>query len=223
MGIPVTLRAVKGEPLTHNEMDANLSAFANRLYTAPFVTPTLTGFSWVNQGSAFTETNADGSILLQGTTSSGRNLQGLFTAAPSPPYRVTAAFIPFLWTGAQYMRCGIGWRQSSDGKLALFSRLAVSAQDGAVNSIKYPSPTGTSVDYTNWQMAALIPVTWVRITDDNTNRVIAVSPNGINWADWHSISRTDYLTADQIGFFVDSDRSNQIPRMVLLSWQVETL
>ena len=86
---------------------------------------------------------------------------------------------------------------------------------------KFSSATAFSANYTSigWLAAAGV---WLQITDDGTNRKCLASNDGINYAQIHSIGRTDYLTADEVGFYVNNNdqggNTNPNAIMVLLSW-----
>jgi hypothetical protein len=63
------------------------------------------------------------------------------------------------------------------------------------------------------------PVYWIRIADNGTNRIISWSVNGLHFTQVHSVSRTDFITADEVGFFIsDSADNKHDPGLTLLSW-----
>lgn len=64
---------------------------------------------------------------------------------------------------------------------------------------KYSALNTFSADYTSKNIDITFPF-FVKIRDDNTNRVISVSQDGRNWNLLHSVGRTDYLTPTHCGF-----------------------
>lgn len=55
--------------------------------------------------------------------------------------------------------------------------------------------------------------------DDGTNRICSLSNNGRNWWVFHSVGRTDFLTADHVGFYVSDNGSSRATGLTLLSWR----
>ena len=79
--------------------------------------------------------------------------------------------------------------------------------DLQVQAYNCNSPTSTSGGVTgsaatHWGETALL---WLKYYDDGTtNRVISCSVDGYNWSQIVSISRTDWLVPNEIGFFVNA-------------------
>jgi hypothetical protein len=183
----------------------------------PFTEPIDGDFAWINQGGASVSTT-NGGIYLLGPITSGTNLRIRKKAAPATPYTITAAFLPNLLPEAN-QTCGLVWRQSSDGKLAgfwLFTNTTI--QTFQVS--KFNSPTSSSANYSS-------PTTWfhgnkltfLRITDDGVNRICSLSTDGQNFIQVHSIGRTDFLTADEVGFEVSASGNIYPVGMTLISWK----
>ena len=61
---------------------------------------------------------------------------------------------------------------------------------------------------------------WFQIADDNTNRICSISQDGQNFDTFHSVGRTDFLTADQIGICLRSQTTTgTLARATLISWK----
>ncbi len=85
---------------------------------------------------------------------------------------------------------------------------------------KYTNSTTYSATYTSLTSGSInVFPAWLRIEDDNTNRKCSFSTDGQNWIVFHTVGRTDFLTADEVGFFVDSNTTSLAPAMNLLSWK----
>lgn len=72
----------------------------------------------------------------------------------------------------------------------------------------YNSPTSGSGNVTGWPSNRHCydssPI-FLKYTDNlSTTRTVSFSHDGINWTQMVSISRTDFLTPNQIGIFVNS-------------------
>lgn len=177
----------------------NGSTWAKFFGSYPIVTPDDTGFSWDNQASAVLTTTKDMLNILADATSSFR-----YKTAPSAPYVVDAAFL-MNWTSLHKLDSYLGFRASASGKMHTTGfRL-----EGAVvtlNSWKWTTSTSFSAAYnTNNYLFLGQGLFFLRIEDDNTNRNIYVSNDGVNFVLFHSIGRTDFLTANQIVWGAGSD------------------
>jgi hypothetical protein len=108
-----------------------------------------------------------------------------------------------------------GFRQSSDGKLAI-SRYLYLTSNNLMNltSEKFTSATAFSASYSTEAILTYNPI-WVKVADNNTNRILSISPDGINWRDFHSVGRTDFLTADQIVFGVSTLSATEVNASLL--------
>ena len=171
-------------------------------------------FAWINQEGA-TITSSNGALFLQGPTAPGTDLRVRKKAAPATPYTITAAFIPSV-IGTFTMFAGLCWRQSSDGKLVVF----VVQQTGLYNVVKYNSPTAISAGYASAAQGiegSVSGVVWLRIADDGVNRICSYSRDGANFLPYHTVGRTDFMTADEVGFVVNTEEAYSVG-MTLLSW-----
>lgn len=186
-----------------------------------FTKPVDSGFAWINQGSATIGTTRGG-LLLSCTGNGGAfGFRMRTKAAPSTPYTMTAAFMAgFAHGGLSF--AGLVFRQSSDGKLHGFEVGVDNSQFTYVNSRKMTNPSTFSADYINASNAArLVPPgpIWLRIADNGTSRICSFSADGVNFIPFHSVGRTDFLTADEVGFYVNPYASEA--RLTLLSWKEE--
>lgn len=179
------------------------------------VPPVVGDFTWVNQGDASTATTKGG-IFFEAPANGSVNVRIMKKAAPATPYIVTAKIIPRLFDTA--VLAGLAFRQSSDGKLQLFG-LAF----GGVTylaSQKYNSATSFNANYTTISISDVGSPLFLRIEDNGTNRICSWSTDGQNFVTVHSIGRTDFMTADEIGFTI-SPSSTVIAAYTLLSWKQE--
>jgi len=179
----------------------------------PLTAPDDSQFSWVNQGSA-TVTADKGRILLTTPAAGGVNYKMRSKACPSAPYSVTAAFFPGLYN-QNYNRCGIGF---SDGtKWHIWGIISESGQFKLwVEALNSPTSwSGSLGTFTGYPVGGLV---WLRIVDDNTNRLYQYSTDGMTWLTLYSHGRTTTFTPTTIGFYVNSEGSYS-PSMNLVSWK----
>ena len=75
-----------------------------------------------------------------------------------------------------------------------------------IYSSKWTNDTTFSTDYQAITNVYPLrnPMTWLRIADDGSNRICSWSADGFTWQVLHTIGRTDFLTANEVGFFVDA-------------------
>ncbi len=173
----------------------------------------------VNLGGA-SFTDFSGSLILSGVTGVGTNQRAALITAPATPYKLTVMFKH--WTSLNTSgtaTAGLCWREGGSGKIISFARYMNAATPAHRMQIaKYTNPTTFSATYTD-QPQILPEHNWFRIEDTGTNRICSYSVDGVNFYPVHSISRTDFLTADSIGVVIEPTALNSI--MIVLSWKVE--
>jgi hypothetical protein len=139
-------------------------------------------------------------------------------AAPSPPYTIVMGYRPLYITGDSVF-LGFCWRRSGDGR---FIHVGADSNSGSdhIRVVKWNSPTSSAGGYSG--PAKIMPFTgtpmWIRLVDNNINRIVSVSVDGINWLQIHSIGRTDFLTADEVGFLVIMQNASFAAALSLAHW-----
>ncbi len=181
----------------------------------PMTVPVDANYAWINQGGASVVTS-QGGIYLSAPASATVNIRLRKKTAPATPYVITACMLLNL-TGVSNQSCGLGFRQSSDGKLVLFG-IDLSATAISLAVYKFTSATAFSATYVSrgvWGCGTL----FIRIADNGSNRICSTSTDGQNFKVIHTVGRTDFMTADEVGFWAN-DQSNIIDAGVtLLSWK----
>lgn len=180
--------------------------------------------AWVNQGTATLDTTKGGQNIIAVTTAGSYNMRvRTCGSAPATPYTVSAAFTAVQPTG-NYPAFGLAWRQSSDGKLVVFGIQG----DNTWQLWRMDSPTAWSAYENNLgsQPVHWSTVVWLRIKDDGTNRTYYYSNDGQHWTQIPvTVTRTTFMTADQIGWYVNPLDSGASPKwdstVTLLSFKVE--
>jgi hypothetical protein len=228
-GNSIYATAVGSEPGTPNTGDADLytngagpvARYSGSLWATwgpifAFTKPVSGDFSWANQGGASIDTT-NGGVYLLAPTSASDNIRYRYKAVPSTPYTLTIGFLPQLF-GVNFQAVGFAW---SDGtKYICASFAANGTQAMALSVTKFTNATTFSADYlsaTTFSQNA--PVAWLKCQDDGTNRIVSWSQDSQHWVQLHSVNRTDFLTATQVGFFANSNNAMWPAALTLLSWQ----
>lgn len=160
----------------------------------PIVTPDDSTFTWDNQASSVITTTTDMVNLLPGTGTSFR-----YKAAPSTPYKIDAMILLNWSVISTNPTFALGFRESSSGKLAvLLLSLNSTAGTFSLNSSKFNSSSSFDANYASNNGGLPMAPLFLRVADDGTNRILSTSLDGINFAVYHSIGRTDFLTADEV-------------------------
>lgn len=180
----------------------------------PLTAPPTTGWSWDNQDTA-TVTDEKGGRYLYTPANAGTELYVLHRTAPSVPYVIDATFIPAMIAN-NYVALGLVFRQNSDGKIVAFT-LTFEETQWIFRYQKWTSSTSFSAHY-GYSYANMFPVIHMRIEDNNTNRICSYSFDGLHFIPVHTVGRTDFLTADQVGFCVKSQGSYPAGGF-LISWK----
>jgi hypothetical protein len=188
-----------------------------------FYEPDNSLYSWVNQSSS-TLTTTQGGLLLEKAVQDTSKWSLRRKATPSAPYTVDIAFTINAHPTSGAWRVAFGWRESSSGKLHLLEFQATTLYTGlGINSAKWTDETTFSANYqaddgTNTSID--VPPLFVRLKDDNTNRIVSLSFDGIDYIDVHSIGRTDFITPDQLVFGIRHGGNNtQNVGVLIHSWQ----
>jgi len=182
----------------------------------PFTRPVLADFTWVNQGTATAVEDAGG-IYLHVSAETYYNHRILKKNTPSTPYIITA-IININAIVVDYFTAGLIWRENSSGKLITIGLYSISGQKFYIR--KWNNPTTWAGDYLNLvdYSSGLIHL---QLEDDGSNRIIRISRDGMNFITVHSVGRTDFLTADEVGIYASPQQTTYDIGLHLLSWKEE--
>lgn len=170
-----------------------------------FTDPTLQSWTWVNQSTATVDT-AHGGIILANTVTSGaaQDVHARMIPAPATPYHVVAAFT----SGTYTVSNGSAGLIFSDGLLATNKAITFTSHFATpVNQVvaftltTFINNNATLINDQNHRWDG--PLTWLRLGDDGTNRTYDVSSNGVNWFTYLSEPRATFLTAADVGFYIN--------------------
>lgn len=170
----------------------------------PLTLPDETGYSWVNQGSTTKTVTQGGIALVSGNTGGALRLR--VKTAPGTPYTYTVGMLG-IGVGDQTDEYGACWRESSSGKIVVAGVSShVPAATGTLNVYKWTNETTFSASYSTAVYPKDVggPLRFIRLADNGTNRIISLSADGQTWVAIHTAGRTDFMTANQVGFFIRS-------------------
>ena len=188
-------------------------------FLAPFTKPLSSSFTWVNQLLATVADDANGIFLRAVDLGGAPLIHAMVVSAPATPYVVTAAFL-YQCNFTPFNNWGLCFRNAGAGSFALLAIQAISASGKPFKMAanKYTNPTTWSADYIS---ADYMPngVIWLRIADNGVSRICSYSNDGYDWEVFHTIGRTDFLTADQVGFYF-SAQSGAVFSIKVLSWLI---
>jgi hypothetical protein len=183
----------------------------------PFTKPVSGDFSWVNQGGASVDTTYGG-IYLNAPASTTASLRIRIKSAPTVPYTIVVGFLCFS-RRVDYQSCGFVWRESGTGELVTAGIGIDTTVDVAAAVTKWDDATTWNATYTNQDWQKWSPIVFFKCEDNNTNRITSLSMDAQHWQQLHSVSRTDFLTADQVGFFCNAQNATWDMDMLLLHWE----
>lgn len=182
--------------------------------TKKVILPPTSSWSWVNQGSA-TVDYTYGYGYLHAPANSGDSLRCQVRSATAP-YTVTA-LVKCIGNFSNYMSAGLCVRDSAGGGIVSFGLLYNGGWQ--LGSYYHASATGGGSTRGSFLAFSNYNEIWLRISDDNVNRVLSYSIDGNNWLQYSSSARTTDITANQYGFYANSNNS-VICETMLLSWNV---
>lgn len=184
----------------------------------PMVPPVDASFAWVNQGGASVAAS-NGGVFLAAPASASNSWRIRKMAAPATPYVVTAAIRPMMRVGNN-QRVGILFRESGTSELSIFYiNLSTTQEQLLVDNWTNETTFSATVASTTTIRGLSNALVFLRIEDNGTNRVYSFSYDGQNFQQVFSVTRTTFLTADEIGFGL-SDNSSVVIAMTVFSWKV---
>jgi hypothetical protein len=162
----------------------------------PCVRPTVASFAWENQGGA-TGTDTNGGIFMSMSNPGALALRALVQTLPATPYTVTIGMKPQLM-GLDYCGAGIALFESGSGKFATLS-IVGSASGMLLAGGRWTNATSAVANAFAVRFDQGNCMVWLRITDNGTNRLFYVSPDGYNWVQYFSETNTSHCTPDKVG------------------------
>jgi hypothetical protein len=192
-----------------------------------FTSPIDSDFSWANQGLASVDVVRDAITLTAPAQGSGSlNYRVRYATAPATPWTLTVFLLHDVFDSTAFLKAGILFRQSSDGKLDIFEYEATAGGNVVIRNNRMATPTsnaGGGQIASTGNLEGLHP-RWFRIGDNGVNRTFELSCDGRHWVrPWADVPRTTFLTADQIGFCCDAANNSGVAlrdvNLTILHWK----
>lgn len=156
-------------------------------------------FSWDNQSTS-TVTDQNGTLVLRAPAVTGENCRVLYTDVPATPYSAIACVSAFAPCNTNFPNAGFGFRESGTGKLHLLALSIESLETGPKLAVyKYTTPTNFSAaSVTRVALLSDVSRFWIRVTDDGTNLIFEIGPDGMNWIQIWSEVRTNFMAGGRM-------------------------
>jgi hypothetical protein len=152
-----------------------------------------------------------------GTTGAPHNLHARTKAVPATPYSVVMCG-EGLASGAAFAGYGTIW---TDGTQAIALELTTFAAGTAptISIEKFTNATTFSGSYLAGNTSGLSPTGsfCIAMINDGANRIEKLSHDGKNWTLIHTVGNTDFLTATQVGLYVDQGGTSIGPQFQIVS------
>lgn len=185
----------------------------------PFTKPVDGDFAWINQGGASKVTTTGGVFLRAPLNATGNpSLRIRKKAAPSTPYTIVAGILPAI-VSLNYQSCGLLFRNNGAGTIETLEFSAATSVNSALVVNRYSSATVYSSTPLNRGQGHAMGIVWLKIADDGTDRIYSYSTDGQNFITIFTVTRTTFLTADEVGFFVNEQTNTVESGVSLLSWK----
>jgi hypothetical protein len=182
----------------------------------PLAAPPVSGWSWDNQESAVVS-SANGGVALS-RLSQSNNLNVYYRSLPAAPYTITLGILiacNFTTGSGTENVAGVCWRDSG-GKI-IDVEFGHYFNNNLMRVRAWNSASSFSGQYFGTTGLGIIgPIMWVRLKDDNTNRMVQLSADGVNFFTVHSVARTDFMTANGYGLFARSVGDQSIVTLISL-------
>lgn len=183
--------------------------------------PNFGSFSWQNQGGSATSSSSLGAVQIDtGVGEASENLRYMEASLGSAPWKITAAFYPFLVQSASSGECGILIKSNGTGELITVGATWDGDAVQLVSTKWDDDTTPNSTYFTSTMMCLSMPI-YVQIEDDGADRFIRLSMNGAHWFPVHSTTNSNFLAArDRYGFYVSSRAGSTRAAMTLVSLEL---
>lgn len=191
------------------------SSYAGFGVEFPISDPTLTAFTWRNQGGA-TETARTQALFLSAPADSATNtVRGREIAATAAPFSVTIGIVPQITLN--YHSAGL---YVTDGTKVLTLGVTTPSNGGGLQVASFPSfnagSSGSQLATTNIQPVGLW---YLKVLDDGTNLTWYWSVDGQDFTQIYSAGRTAYLSSiSAIGYFASAHNSTTPAGVLLVSF-----
>lgn len=188
-------------------------------YDKIFTPPPSAGWTSLNLGAATIAASLDGRALIAPSNGSVNSVRAEVRSLAAGNYTATACVEVAGHVANAWGPVGFVLKNSAGNPLIVFG-LEFSSGQSHLRLGKFNSPTSYNADYFSAMNTYVFygPINWLRIRDNGTTRFFEYSYNGVDFLTVASHGRTDFLTANQIGWGGDPHSQAVVAR--LRSWSV---
>jgi hypothetical protein len=182
--------------------------------------PVLSAFAWDNQS---TTTAVDGpyGITMVSNISNTNSIHMLKQATGATPWTKTVWIKPMLH-GVNYNMAGVAFHQSTGAgalvTVGIAYDSAVTGNPWHLRVDKYTNPTTLSINVSKIPIHPTSPIC-IRLSDDGANRKAEWSVDGVTFEQIYTEARTTFLTADEIGIYVNGYNATYAASAVFMDWE----
>jgi hypothetical protein len=213
---------VSGVPVSHILTAGSIiqaSVPWSRFPVSPgYTVPILANFTSVNPGSS-TATQTDYGISLYDLNTGTMGLRMWEITAPSTPYTITGLFQDSCMLYNSTFLFGLHWRASASSTPVTLILSSSIGQEVPIACQKWSSYTAQSSQYAGSGFNLPCGDWWLRISDDGTNRTSYFSRDGLNFVQTSSVTHTDFITPNRVGFCFAATNATYPLKSNLISWK----
>jgi hypothetical protein len=189
---------------------------ANQIATLPLSAT----YSWVNQSLATETASGNALVLHSGVPDASTNLNLRIVNIGSATTLTTAIICDSLSGGSAPSVCGVGFYESSTGKIVTMEIGATSNTQWAIQVNRFFSTTGFASNQFNSGVPGLPSVVWTKLTISGGNISFSYSTDGVNFPIGYTEAANAFFTTapNQWFYMVDAEGAPQDVYATLLSW-----
>ena len=189
------------------------------VFSSPPSQATFTGVNFT--GCTATNYTSMLQLLAAASGSSADNCHMLVKAAPSTPYTLTVALQPNLFNSV-HAAAGICVYDTGAGRVRSFGVASRVNSSAPTYLTQWSGPTSASysvVGVNDYWNTYINPVVWLQLTDNGTNMLWSVSPDGLVWDLLLTESRTSWCAnPNAVGLFVNPGQNAHTGWANFYSW-----
>lgn len=172
-------------------------------------------FSWLNQSTSSVNTSSGGVYLVQPAAAT-QYLAIRQKASPAVPYTITVKVVPNLHPT---INLGAGVLIGDGTKQHTFGIVYGTGTVPNIVAEKWNSPASWqsayfSIGYSHMGWLYF----WLRMQDNGISRICSISTDGLNFRVLQTVSRTDFVTGSQVGFYCKAQNGAEAAGLMLVSW-----
>jgi hypothetical protein len=170
----------------------------------PMTLPIDANFSWVLQTGGATSFTTNGALTI--SVGNGHGIKTM--PIPSAPYTFSACISLTTFPSSSSSAFGLYLYNSGTQNASTFYFVSTNTSS-FLQADKQTSQVSFNSSYASISPLYIhpLPINWLQIKDNGTTRFYNYSTDGFNWVTLFSVSNTDWLTPNEIGFRAQGNSS----------------